>query len=393
VTSTEFEERLREEMRHATTGVSVPSGLVRRARRARRRRIVLRVGAASAAAAVAVAGAVIVSNGATGASRVSGAYTTAYVVKHVKSALDAVNEIAYVHFTPSPGMAALDLWVRDGPRGLAYRAEYFDSVDGQVFLEVGITATPANYETWINVNPLRNTWTEQSYQGPKPRGTGCGTPLPTSLDSFPEIAAGLREYLACGTLSYEGQQHVDGVDALKLVSVEHQRQGKTLTTLTTTIWVDPATYLPVRVTYQTRFTTRGTRPMVSVPTRFDIRWLPPTSANLALLTVRIPAGFTRVPIPCQAGCLVASRLAGHPARQGRGGRAQAQVRAVAVLAPNRDYARGHQVQAVDEAQDLRQRVDVCPRGGVLGGEVLPLRALLTGSGVLDASQTPAMPFG
>ena len=63
--STEFEERLREEMRHATTGISAPSGLVRRARRDRRRRIVSRASAASAAVAVAVAvaGAVIVSNG------------------------------------------------------------------------------------------------------------------------------------------------------------------------------------------------------------------------------------------------------------------------------------------------------------------------------------------
>lgn len=105
--STEFEERLREEMRHATTGISAPSGLVRKTRRDRRRRIV--------------------SNGTTGASRDSGSYTTAYVVKHAESALDAVNEIAYVHFTSSPvrAVAPMDLWVYDGPRGQAYRAEYF----------------------------------------------------------------------------------------------------------------------------------------------------------------------------------------------------------------------------------------------------------------------------
>lgn len=293
--STEFEERLRAEMRHATTGVSVPSGLVRKARRDRRRRNAVRAGAASAAAAVAVAAAVVVSNGTTGASRDSGTYTTAYVVKHVTSALDAVNEIASVHFT-SPGVAPMDLWVYDGPRGLAYRAEYFDSSGGQLILEVGITATPANYQTWINVDPIRGTWSKQSFRRPAPR-TGCGTPVPTSLDSFPQIAAGLREYLACGTLSYQGTQQVDGVNALKLVSARQQRRGKTLTTVTTIIWVNPATYLPVRLTTQVRLTTRRTRPMVFVPMRFDIRWLPPTSANLALLTVRIPAGYTQVHPP------------------------------------------------------------------------------------------------
>jgi hypothetical protein len=30
---------------------------------------------------------------------------------------------------------------------------------------------------------------------------------------------------------------------------------------------------------------------------FDFRWLPPTSANLDLLTVRIPSGFTQVHPP------------------------------------------------------------------------------------------------
>ena len=148
--STEFEERLREEMRHATSGISAPSGLVRRARRDRRRRIVSRASAAFAAAAVAVAGAVIVSNGTTGASRDSGTYTTAYVVKHVESAVDAVNEIAYMHFT-APYVAPMDIWVYDGPQGQASRAEYFDPRSGQLFQEFGMTATPTNYETYINV--------------------------------------------------------------------------------------------------------------------------------------------------------------------------------------------------------------------------------------------------
>jgi hypothetical protein len=288
VISTEFEERLREEMRHATTGVSAPSGLVRRARRDRRRRIVSRASAASAA--VAVAGAVIVSNGTTGESRDSGTYTTAYVVKHVESALDAVNKIANIHYT-SDVVAPMDIWAYDGPQGQAYRAEYFVPRDGlhggQLFQEVGMTATPTNYESYIDVYFLDKTWSKQSYQGSKPSKTGCDFSLPTSWATYPEIAAGLREGLACGALSSEGMQQVDGVNALKLVSVQRSRLGpKTLRSITTIIWVDPATYLPVRLT------TQLTRPIVSVPMSFDFRWLPPTSANLALLTVRIPPGFT-----------------------------------------------------------------------------------------------------
>ena len=280
--SSEFEERLREEMRHATTGVSAPAGLVRKTRRDRRRRMVSRATAACAAAAVAVTGAVIVSNGTTGASRDSAIYTTAYVVKHVQSALDAVNEIAAVRFTSSPGIVEpMDLWVYDGPHGQAYRAEYFDEFGRGLVEEIGITATPANYQTVIVVDPRHKTWSEQSSPGPKPSRIGCGAPLPSRLTSFPELAAALRGYVACGTLRSEGRQQVDGVNALKLVSVERSRSG----TLTTIIWVDPATYLPVRITTQWAG---------AVLTRFDFRWLPPTKANLALLTVRIPPGFTRV---------------------------------------------------------------------------------------------------
>ena len=286
---TEFEERLRAEMRHATTGISAPSGLVRRARRDRRRRIVSRASAASVAAAVAVAGAVILSNGTTGASRDSGTYTTAYVVKHVESALDAANEIAYMHVT-SRVASPVDIWAYDRPQGQAYRAEYFDLRSGELYWEVGMTATPANYQTYTAVYFDSKTWSKQTYQGAKPREKSCGFSLPPTWGTYPEIAAGLHQDLTCGALGSEGIQQVDGVDALKLVSVQHARFGpkRTPATTVTIIWVDPATYLPVRLT------TQQTRPAASVPMRVDFRWLPPTHANLALLTVRIPPGYTQV---------------------------------------------------------------------------------------------------
>jgi hypothetical protein len=47
-----------------------------------------------------------------------------------------------------------------------------------------------------------------------------------------------------------------------------------------TVYVSPATYLPVRV--------------VIGGLRQDYRWLAPTAANLAMLKVHIPPGFRRV---------------------------------------------------------------------------------------------------
>src|ERR1035441_6812443 len=97
--SSDFEDRLGEEMRQATAGVSPPTGLVRQARRAGRRRLTIGA-AATAATAAAVAVAVVVTTGAVGAPQNAGTHTTAYVVRHVESALDtaaAADDIAYLH--------------------------------------------------------------------------------------------------------------------------------------------------------------------------------------------------------------------------------------------------------------------------------------------------------
>ena len=50
-----------------------------------------------------------------------------------------------------------------------------------------------------------------------------------------------------------------------------------------TVWVDPATYLPVQT-----LSDRG-----GVKIQVDYGFLPPTPANMAELKATIPAGFTR----------------------------------------------------------------------------------------------------
>ena len=78
-----------------------------------------------------------------------------------------------------------------------------------------------------------------------------------------------------------GRQHVDGVEAIELT-------GRPGSPISETIWVNPSTYLPVRVVVNSPFGPRQTA---------DITWLPPTAQNLAYLTVPIPAGFRPVPLP------------------------------------------------------------------------------------------------
>ena len=86
----------------------------------------------------------------------------------------------------------------------------------------------------------------------------------------------IRDELSCGRYQIAGRARVDGVSTLKVV----QRGGSV------TLWVDPATYLPVRLVAGTR-----------QPIRTDSRWLPPTSTRLARLSLPIPAGFRQVSPP------------------------------------------------------------------------------------------------
>ena len=58
----------------------------------------------------------------------------------------------------------------------------------------------------------------------------------------------------------------------------------------TTIWVDPSSYLPVRLTAQLQLNAGGNEKQNATLT-IGFRWLPPTRANLKELTAPIPKGF------------------------------------------------------------------------------------------------------
>jgi hypothetical protein len=53
------------------------------------------------------------------------------------------------------------------------------------------------------------------------------------------------------------------------------------------LWVDPKTYLPVRAVFDV-----GRQPI-----RTDFRWLRPTSASLAQLSLQVPRGFRQIQPP------------------------------------------------------------------------------------------------
>ena len=306
--NTDVEELLREGMERYTADLRAPAGLTRLVARRRRKRLVLRSLTAGAAALAAGAAAIAVAvvpnvNGAGGT-----AVDAAYVIKNVSKALSAAEPgtIAQMTVTTSgPALAGLKstaTTAEEWSNGEEWRSVTYSS-PGHPAYDEGFSPTSG----YTLVSYPTKTWARQPGLG-QPAAPAFGTPtakrgcgpaiagFPTlfrlglpgtspSASSLPTtVATALRTAVSCGTLTVAGRQTVDGTNTIKLTS----RAGSPLAE---TIWVDPSTYLPVRVVVRSPYGPPGLQQTA------DFTWLPPTAQNLAKLTVPVPAGFREVSLP------------------------------------------------------------------------------------------------
>jgi hypothetical protein len=286
--STDFEERLRADMRQVQ--VRPRPGLAREAHRryARsRRRTAFAVAATGTAAAVAGATAGFALTART--ADTGPIETTASVVSHVSAALaatDAIGNTTAQYSGPGATGVSFDRVVEwefgDQTRQL------FESSSGQPIVDNSARPEDGRGEI-ISVHYPDRDWmsvTVPSSELPRPSGghNRCEDNFfgqNTAADWRQIIAAGLK----CGMFTVAGRQWVDGVDAIKLTG--HN------TAAGTTIWVDPSSYLPVRLTAQLQLYAGGNEKQNATLT-IGFRWLPPTRANLKELTAPIPKGFRKV---------------------------------------------------------------------------------------------------
>jgi hypothetical protein len=147
------------------------------------------------------------------------------------------------------------------------------------------------YEAYGAVYPDRVQW-----HTPLTGGPDIGDRLTCANSGFdlPNWPQGITKALSCHVFTLAGNQEINGIDTIKLVRKAQYGIGETL-------WVDPTSYLPVRIT-----TTFRAHQHASVQTD-NFRWLQPTTGNLAALHAAeargaIPSGFkslpsTYVPLP------------------------------------------------------------------------------------------------
>lgn len=299
--SIDFEERLRADM--GQVEVRPRPGLAREAHRRYqrgRRRTALAVAATGTAAAVAgVTAGFALTAGSSGTATIE---TTAYVVNRVSGALAATDTIGYstsrisgLRGWPPVMTGRTDIWqfggrsrdlitaagqpATDIMRRAEGRSLVLTIIDYQDRTWTSTTIPPDQRLTPIEGNSLCSGRASGSVQ------TLYGEDGKSAADWRHIIETGLK----CGAFTVAGRQRVDGVDAIKLTG------HKTIPD--STIWVDPRSYLPVRLVSHGQ--TAGNVAPTAITLTVDFRWLPPTRANLAKLTVPIPAGFQKVTYPKQ----------------------------------------------------------------------------------------------
>jgi hypothetical protein len=315
----DIEELLRDGMERFTKEVRAPAGLARTVDQLRRRRRAARATLALGTAAV-IAAVAAVAAGAGGPSEPAGpggpqARTVAYVISRVENALADTNLVFRGRTATTAGPSVT--WAH-GPQN---RFEEFTGSgcghtrppDGvcthhggsEPYLAQG-TALIDGKLTGVYVTYYNRKWSlmPQAIPASACSATSAlemgGPPVPTS-----HWSAFINATLACGAARITGHAQVDGVETTKITGTAVKVKlspryaklvGQKWARATWTLYVNPKTYLPVRI-YSSTQTFGGPAASTRFASVTDVRWLPPSAANVAKTLVTIPTGFHQVNSP------------------------------------------------------------------------------------------------
>jgi hypothetical protein len=319
--NTDVEELLRDGMERFTAGVRAPAGLAHTASRRRRLRLIIRAAVVCGTAAVTAVAVVAVAAGAGGGPARTGpalsqAHTVAYVISRVEKAMAEQHLVLRGQTATTAGPTAS--WAY----GARNRFEEFtgsgcgharpsgvctNSGGSEPYLAQG-TALVGGKLASVYVTYYNHKWSLLP-PGPSVPASACsrtgalamgGPPIPTS-----DWPAFINATLACGAATVTGHVQVGGVDTLEITGspvtvrlkadyakVIHEK----LLRVRWTLYVDPTTYLPVRMSGSS-YTFGGPAPSARFVAVTDMQWLPPTAANVAQSLVTIPPGFQQVSSP------------------------------------------------------------------------------------------------
>jgi hypothetical protein len=315
--NTDLEELVREGMHRLAAETRAPADVVARARRRLRRqktvaRTALACGTAAAAAVAVIAVIAVIGAGARpGTGGATSARTTAYVVNRVEHALGAGHFVVEgratgswtfsVHGHRVHGSGGLTLSWGYGNRN---RMEEF-TLAGKPWLDDG-TALIGGKLTGAYVTHFDHRYSlyRLGHAHLKPCSATAQLVLGGPAVTMPNWPAFIRAMLGCEAATVTGHARIGGVETTVIsgsIDVPLSRgYGRTVNEARArvryTLYVDSATYLPVRA-YGSTETYGGTRGPTTSAYVTTVRWLPPTTVNIAKALVTIPPGYTQVDSP------------------------------------------------------------------------------------------------
>jgi hypothetical protein len=287
-----------------------PAKAIIAAGRSRKRRaLALRTAAATAAAAVAASATVLLVGGAGQPKSPNAgiqAYTAAYVIGQVRSALADTDMVMQTTYSFSPPFPSITQWSYGGRFSMTQSGSRPPSLSpgtpwahDQTRLAAG-TAVIDGRLVYVVINYGLRQWYLASRQGVTP--AGCSTRLDmVEFDGTVDWPSYLRQALSCGEFRYSGQATVDGRAAIKLTAsvrgpsswAEGPHPDRAWPHVDAALYVDPSTYVPLQVMWSnTGQSADSVRARGTI--REDVSLLQPTPANIAKATVSVPAGFRRV---------------------------------------------------------------------------------------------------
>jgi hypothetical protein len=303
-------ELLREAIDRATAGERLHPSLATRARqRHHRRTLIVRAAAVTGTVAVAAAAVFAATIGAGGAPQPAGgsaaqARTVAYVTSRVERAL-ASQHLVFASRTREHLGGSTITWATwaYGSRG---RTVEFTHGGSKIYLATGSALVGGKlksaYVTYYNREFSLQPWLPTAV---RPCSTAAGWQTGGPAIPVSNWRAFLGASLRCGAATVTGHVRIGGVETTKITGKpvtirlpagEAKSLGEKSLTGQWTLYVNPRTYLPVRMESSTR-TFGGRWPSSTDSSVTDVQWLPPTRVNIAKAQVAIPAGFHRVSSP------------------------------------------------------------------------------------------------
>ena len=331
---TEFEELVRDSMERFTEDLQVPADLAGKARRAhqRRRRLAGTAVVAFGTAAVITAAVILATlpGAGLGTGGATNAQTTAYVIRRVQNALAAENFVIQAQATGSMTVSVHGRKVRSS-NGTSHELELRRPEPVCGVHREQLRSRPGQRQLHATEAAPSSTWP----MGPPSSAASSPGPCVTYFDhkyslhllgqdhvkacsrtaqldlgapaaTMPNWPAFIKAMLGCGAATVTGHAQIGGVETtvisgsidVPLPKGYARAIKETRERVRYTLYVDSATYLPVRA-YGSDETYGGANgPTVSASVT-NVQWLPPTAANIAKAMITIPTGYTQVSSPAQ----------------------------------------------------------------------------------------------